>query len=465
MHVGTSVVTLYHLSPQTSANNLRSIVAPLVVLTAIVGCRSSGQTDLVEREMRQQEDQIYALQDYLNNYQQLLCESRAENESLKQQLATGQPTETTPLPQREPSKSRLKSPAQTPIPPSRKENGPRLDQPEPPPSAPKPEMGDPEVPPLRDTSAADRRGSRDSDPPSNLPPNRTENVVQPASYEVPVDEPAVRTPLAADAPTVTDEESSHAQATTDPPQQVVLQGQVVTDGEDNQSPHLLVDVKPQLASGQPVDFRGSLSLMVMDPNGARAKANLARWDFTADDLDQAILKTVDGPLLEFPLQLPPTVPTDRPLELWVRLLPENGGKVLAHATVDLSRANQFCSAIPSEMPIIERAVQIVDGRPSPSSPQFAVHETGWQVARPDQPTDHSPRQGGSTSGWHTATQVVPMIESVATRPNPPIMSSTSAEPIHSPPPACKVAEHQAPEWSPERAGDAKAAEPAWSPTR
>ena len=57
------------------------------MLLALVGCKSNGQTDLVEREMRQQEDQIYAMQDYLNNYQQLLCQTRAENESLKQQLA------------------------------------------------------------------------------------------------------------------------------------------------------------------------------------------------------------------------------------------------------------------------------------------------------------------------------------------------------------------------------------------
>ena len=41
----------------------------LVALALVPGCRSATQTDLVEREMRQQEDQIYALQDYLADYE------------------------------------------------------------------------------------------------------------------------------------------------------------------------------------------------------------------------------------------------------------------------------------------------------------------------------------------------------------------------------------------------------------
>jgi hypothetical protein len=435
------------------------MLAPIVVLTALVGCRSNGQTDLVEREMRQQEDQIYALQDYLNNYQQLLCQSRTENESLKQQLAEGRPIESAPAPTRDVGKSRLKSSPQTPFPPTRKDSGPQLGEPESSPSVPKVEMGEPEVPPLRDTSAADREERRDESDSSKPPANHIEKSVQPADYEMPVNDTAGQTPLAVDTTTQADEAPSEIAAAIPPPQQVVLQGQVATEDGDP-CPHILVDVKPQLTSGQPVDYRGALSLMVMDPNSARPTANLARWDFAADDLDQAILQTADGPLLEFPLQLPSGVPADRPLELWVRLLPENGGKVLAHATVDLSRASQFCSATPAEAPIVERAIQIVDSRlPSPSA--GAVHETGWQVARPDQPNFQLSGTVSAGSGWHTATQTVPATELIATRPNPVVAPPTPSTPICSPPPASK----QAPEWSPDRAEDIKSQEPAWSPTR
>ena len=50
---------------------------------ALAGCQSGGQSDLVTRELRMQEDQIYAMEDYLSQYQQLLCELRAENARLE----------------------------------------------------------------------------------------------------------------------------------------------------------------------------------------------------------------------------------------------------------------------------------------------------------------------------------------------------------------------------------------------
>ena len=39
--------------------------------------------------MRLQEDKIYALQDYLSEYQQLVCQYRSENEALKEQMQDG----------------------------------------------------------------------------------------------------------------------------------------------------------------------------------------------------------------------------------------------------------------------------------------------------------------------------------------------------------------------------------------
>jgi hypothetical protein len=452
---------------RASTNAGRQLLALCGVLLVIVGCKSSGQTDLVEREMRQQEDQIYAMQDYLNNYQQLLCQARAENESLKQQLGEGQSTASSPslAPKSEPGKSRLKPPPHAPTPPSRQMNGPQLGEPETPPVVPKLEMGNPDVPPLRDTSAQDGGRFDDDSETIAAAADRPESVVQRADYESPIKKPTNTAPANVAHKTPVDQELP---ASPEQPRQVLLQGQVVAGDADN-CPHVLVDVTPQLADGQPVDYRGSLSLLILDPYGEGSTVSLARWDFTADELDQTVLKTTDGPTLEFPLQLPSGVPIDKPLELWARLLPENGKKILTHATLDLSRASQFSSAEQPELPIVERALQIVDSSVSPGeTPQSTVRETGWQVARPDQPTFPQPRRGTSSSGWRTATEAIPMAESVSTRidsPPAPQALARSQEPPHPSGRAAKVAGRNLPEWSPERADDAKATVPAWAPTR
>jgi hypothetical protein len=445
------------------ATGCRPILVPLVMLLALVGCKSNGQTDLVEREMRQQEDQIYAMQDYLNNYQQLLCQTRAENEFLKQQLADGQPARMSTAPKSDSAKSRIKSPSQTPsqtpIPPSPKTNGPQLGDPEATPEVPKLDLDNPAVPPLRDTSAEDRRGPEGDDRELAAAQKRPKHVVETASYEVESKEPA-----AAAQPMQHETKAADAQplAPAEQTQQVILQGQVVAD-EENGSPHMLVDVQPQIASGQPVNFRGRLSLMVMDPNGEQPTPSLARWDFTADELDQATVNSTEGPQFEFPLQLPSGVPTDRPVELWVRLLPEAGGKVLAHATVDLSRECQFSSAGPPTAPVVQRAPQIVDSSVTPAqSIQAAICESGWQVARPDQPAPQLPNQVSAGSGWRTATESIPQVEAIATRVESPMPLPISARP---PDPIRKAPIPKSPEWSPERANDAKPAAPSWSPTR
>ena len=58
-------------------------------MVAVVGCQNNSQRDLMARDRRMQEDQIYALQDYITQYQQLLCRYRSENCELKRQLADG----------------------------------------------------------------------------------------------------------------------------------------------------------------------------------------------------------------------------------------------------------------------------------------------------------------------------------------------------------------------------------------
>jgi len=53
---------------------------------SIAGCQSNSDRDLIARDRRMQEDQMWAMQDYLQQYQQLICRFRSENASLRRQL-------------------------------------------------------------------------------------------------------------------------------------------------------------------------------------------------------------------------------------------------------------------------------------------------------------------------------------------------------------------------------------------
>jgi outer membrane murein-binding lipoprotein Lpp len=121
-----------------------AIVAPLLV----VGCQSSAQFDQAARELRMQEDQLYAMEDYVTQYQQLLCKYRSENAALRRQLAERGIT-----PKTAPSNDRsLVTPPST--------NGPDIEVPSNSPAngPPQPSTAPtdaPDVPPLGDTTSVD----------------------------------------------------------------------------------------------------------------------------------------------------------------------------------------------------------------------------------------------------------------------------------------------------------------------
>jgi outer membrane murein-binding lipoprotein Lpp len=119
-----------------------AVVAPLLV----AGCQSNAQFDQAARELRMQEDQLYAMEDYVTQYQQLLCKYRSENAALKRQLAERGVT-----PRTSPTQDRsLVTPPAT--------GGPDIEVPAAPPTngAPmEPPLDDPDVPPLGDTTSVD----------------------------------------------------------------------------------------------------------------------------------------------------------------------------------------------------------------------------------------------------------------------------------------------------------------------
>src|SRR3954451_13875049 len=52
----------------------------------VAGCQSNSERDLIARDRRIQEDQMWAMQDYIQQYQRLVCQFRSEKASLRRQL-------------------------------------------------------------------------------------------------------------------------------------------------------------------------------------------------------------------------------------------------------------------------------------------------------------------------------------------------------------------------------------------
>ncbi|MEX2091756.1 MAG: hypothetical protein WD971_03715 [Pirellulales bacterium] len=399
----------------------------LFAVALAVGCQSGVERDVVQREMRQQEDQIYALEDYLSEYQQLLCDARSENAMLKRQMVQGQFREEGSSARADDSDT-LPPPTTQPTSPSGR-SSPAVEPSVPDLQVPPLDLSEPAVPPLEDQSTND--------------PEILAHEVQPAAAEIEV------VPAAATA--------------------VVLRGEVRLDDQES-GPRVLLEVEPVADDGELAEFHGSLSLLVLDLAAREKEQQLARWDFQPADLEPMVKPTERGASFEFPLQLPADAPTNRPLELWVRLLPEEGEKLLGRTTMDLGRAGRFASAEVTPIREKRQSVRVaVAELPIEPSRRKAIRTTGindqqsgWQTAKPG---DKAKPQAASKTGseWKVATRPVPEVEST------PVVES---EPVHSYlPPSTesdRYSDAAAPQWSPERpdggAGEPHP-EPAWSPTR
>src|SRR5262245_28231987 len=257
----------------------------LLVALALAGCQSGGQSDLVTRELRMQEDQIYAMEDYLSQYQRLLCEVRAENADLKRQIADLQGCDTLPAPSKDAESSKLRERAPA--------KGPSFRNPEHAPAKkddqlnpPETEIIEPDVPPLEKTTSEDRRRAR----PSSL----TE-----------IDAPLL----------IVRGQSPDSLAVSDsaPAKFVQIRGEVVAN-ESGGGPRLAVDVEAMSAEFEPTSAVGAVSLMLLEPKSGGAPISWARWDYSAADA-QALLKASSHPgTMQFHLELPADTATDRPME-------------------------------------------------------------------------------------------------------------------------------------------------------
>jgi hypothetical protein len=355
----------------------------LVTLTGMfsnMGCRSArdNQIDILERELRTQEDYIYELEDYIVEYSEKLRQYRcadmnaivvAEKDGEPELAPPRRPTTSTPS-----TTSRaLRKSAVT-----EEESAPALSEPaateeiiEDSPEnleVPDLEIGEPvsSIEPYENATPlieAGLEGALLADG-SFIP--------DPAAYQTAsVAEEGTEEELEAEySEELVDEEAQPFEEDVTPtrsrdPERLVI-SHVFRSSEESEDPaSLLSVVEARDASNEPADFNGKVSLMVMtlvDEKPQRVK----RWDFTAEETTAAWQSSNLGDGLHLELPLERTQLPEGPLELWVRLETVDGRKLLAQVPFErltLASIESADEQVAAETEEIGGATRLADANP------------------------------------------------------------------------------------------------------
>jgi hypothetical protein len=418
---------------------------------SISGCQSNSDRDLVARDRRMQEDQMWAMQDYLQQYQQLICRFRSENASLRRQLneehsgvVDGNPQPATRMP--------ISAQPMSPTPNYPNTAPPAVEPKQVPPSS----IEMPDVPPLKQGTSINTRNQNQSvaDGSGNAGLDR---YAQLASYETPVDGAV---PLAACKPAARDAST----IATSP--DVLLSGEVVAN-DNGGGPRLTIEVQPFDQSGHVARFDGGISLALLtSENGVQHR--IARWDFGPDDVRSATDGTASEPTMRFRVELPAGTKVDGATELWAKLAPTDGARLFSHAKVNLTKPGTFSSHTDkvwaSEESVVP-ASYVDTSTQTAETAAVAINESEWSTAKPGKPAILPPESDEATGGWKAASEPLPAV--VENTKPPATMRVERPKPIEPTPtktPPVEVA--RKPSWTPERPGkQSQTARPSWSATR
>jgi hypothetical protein len=414
----------------------------------IAGCQSNSERDLIARDRRMQEDQMWAMQDYIQQYQQLVCQFRSENASLRRQLNedhSGAAVE------REPQPVPVSQPPTGRAPNYRSTSPPGTDQKQ----APSPGVEMPDVPPLKQGTSINRRNQYGSlaDEGGQATLDR---YAQLASYETPVD--------AAAAPPTSNPVTKDTPPTGVSPD-VLLSGEVIAN-ESGGGPRLEINIESFDQSGRIGRFGGNVSLALLTSEGG-VQHRIARWDFGPDDVQAALDATASEPTMRFRVELPAGTKVDGSTELWAKLAPTDGARLFSHAKINLSKPGAFSSRTDkvwaSEESVM--AASYVDTSTQPAETTASINESEWSTAKPGKPAILPSASDDVTGGWKAASGPLPAVVESTRRPmtvRPERPKPIEAAPANTPP--AEIAKK--PSWTPERPGtQAQANRPSWSATR
>lgn len=413
-------------NPRTLTGLVRRVAvsSTCLALIAITGCRNldNAQIDVMERELRKQEDYIYELEDYLIEYSEKLrqcrtddCQPKSTGASTKANVLPGEPTLMDDRPKPKPPATT--NPRKAIVPPQALPDrlpGPAADAPVDSAVEKAFESTEPATPATDDAPAAEPVPSPEPDSPATgaapepvapeemeppaleigpgvgqlpwgkqaaplaaapaLPPEGGDAaplyIPDPVDYQADVQSPieaespaatAPGEPLLANSPRLSADHLSIRRIFREPPPE-----------DASSTGSLLVVVEALNATNEPVDANGAASLMVMVRGEDDVRTPVDRWDFTAEETAAAWQSSHlgDGLHLELPLgdrELPAGE-----LELWARVVDSGGGKLLnrrpfpfeAVRLASVDQAMDEASMIAAELPV--EKLQPVAALPEPA---------------------------------------------------------------------------------------------------
>ncbi|MAT68418.1 MAG: hypothetical protein CMJ58_02740 [Planctomycetaceae bacterium] len=430
------------------------VLLGLTILGA-VGCRSvdNAQVDIMERELRQQESYIYELEDYLLEYSEKLRACRCENPKMSDEStgpslrrSTTPSQRRTPLPEPELADDPLPSETTRRPPPAPEPEPAELDEPLTPETdadelpAPgvdemSPEDFSPEeldvpeldVEPLgsaRPLQLAPRYA--DADLPLDAGPELA--IPHPAGYEETADEEAEFADALADDEyfnAVADDDMQPAMPLAEAPAAEVALGpqagepvevhirQLLRGAEpasDGGPANLFVVVEMLDAAGEPVIAAEQTSIMILREDAPGSLQAVQRWDFTAEEAEAAWQSSALGDGLHFELPLRGAQLPAGPVQVWARVVPAAGEKLLAKTTIDATAAPTLEEALAAVLPddLVELTTAEVE------QPPAAQRAKAWrESAQPVGPvaegfaTPVGNGDGWKTGGGTTASQGQP----------------------------------------------------------
>ncbi|HEX3868890.1 MAG TPA: hypothetical protein VHV77_00495 [Pirellulales bacterium] len=339
------------------------VVGPVVamLMALLVGCRSHTTQELLERDLRQQEDALYQLQCKLDQQCALVDALSQENATLRSGAYPAPATTPTTVPTTRPPRS-IRNGDTSPLAP------PTIE--------------------LPGEQAAPFRAPPEIKP---FDPNVPEGEVPPsASAPTP---PIIVTPTAEMTIETSNDTAAEVAVISLNPR--VTGGYASDDkpGDDG----VTVLVEPRTADGKLVERPGALTIVVMDPAVAGVKGRIARWDFSEQDIVSRWRSSPDGKGWRFDLHWPSAPPVHGDLIVHTRYTTASGAKLDAQApikvdvpgvapTVDRKQAvptsRQWTrSTRPMPLPIGRPAVPMAPLAPATDPSSIGTAARGWSPYR------------------------------------------------------------------------------------
>jgi hypothetical protein len=355
-----------------------SIAMLACVFVGAAGCRNNtSNQDAYIRELRLHEDHIYELQANVSEYQELLRCQRLENQRLRERLASGKAEAKAENAEEKQEVKQLERIDRSLL------DRPNNQSTEPDPTLPDIDGGEPELPEI-DLGEPVPGGEIDHDV-EELPSGEVAEVEVLSSNDR-----ASHTRLASAAFEPAPEPTDPATSCAIYAEQLPLEPGATE--ETGNTIGVMAIVEPLTAKGANGYFAGEASLMLVDPLASDEEWELARWDYTAEEVEQA-WRDSSRRVLDLPLAVPASTPRGRPLELWVRLVSSEGDvKILCSTAVTLAE------------PVAMIGVP-VSGAASSGDPNVVV-TSGWAAADDfADPQQNAPKK--SLANWQVAKTIPP----------------------------------------------------------